>query len=247
MAEALLDDEANAASADGKAASDPAPAGGDAAGDRVRFDAVQLKIGAPMQLQSTYEGERLPGALIGCIRGVSILVHLPRLTTKAFVIEEGQSLIVRMFSETDAYAFKAEILRRCLRPALYLHLALPDQAQRAPVRRNQRVKVHIPASVTRATGGGRFDAVITDLSVAGAKFEAAGAAIAKGEALRIAFSARLGDDEALFACDAQVRSVHAGSDAGRMQFGIEFSQLKLNDRLLVMGMVYMGLTGAPEA
>jgi hypothetical protein len=245
MVEPLFDKETNPVPTDRKTASDPARDGGDLVGDSVCFDTVQLKIGAPVQLQSTYEGECFPGSLVGCIRGVSVLVHIPNLTAKSFVIKEGLSLIVRMFSETNAYAFKAAILQRCVRPAPYVHLGLPDEAQRAPVRRDRRVKVRIPASITRVTDGARFDTVITDLSVTGAKFTASHA-IAKGELLRVAFNTRLGDDEASFACDALVRSVNAGADVDRMQFGIEFSALKLNDRLLLMGIVYLGMTSPPE-
>jgi c-di-GMP-binding flagellar brake protein YcgR len=236
------DKEAKPISTDGKAASEPARDGSTFAGDTVRFDAVHLKIGAPVHLQPTYESERLLGTLIGCIRGVSVLVHIARLPAKSFALEDGQPLIVRMFSETSAYAFKAEILQRCLRPALYLHLRLPDEVQRASVRNGQRIKVQIPAAITLAADGSQIDAMIVDLSVAGARFEAAGSAIAKGDVLRVAFRTRLGADEAMFSCDAQVRSISVVANAARMQFGIEFSSLKLNDRLLLMGMIYIGMT-----
>ncbi|MCK7583311.1 MAG: flagellar brake protein [Chromatiales bacterium] len=86
-------------------------------------------------------------------------------------------MTVRLLTGNTVYGFESRILRVCLSPFPYLHVAYPREFQSMVVRKAQRARTSIIASVENADrvsdNKEPFSAVIGDLSIAGAMPSAA--------------------------------------------------------------------------
>jgi c-di-GMP-binding flagellar brake protein YcgR len=209
---------------------------------------AQLKIGDPIQIQLA--GDRSETRhivrVIGGLPGVSLLVSTPRANGHAMLMREGQGLTVRLMSGNSVFGFESKVVRVCVAPFAYLHVAYPTELASTVVRKAQRASTNIIASVENANriGDAKEPAsvVISDLSVAGASLLAPTPFGAVGDPIMVRMKLTVGGIEKYLALAAVIRGVReregAGSDNTRQRHGVEFQMLEPDDQLVLHGYVY---------
>jgi hypothetical protein len=188
------------------------------------------------RIQICKRAARFDARLIGCIKGVSLLVTEPVERGRRIDFFEGESVEVRMFSGTDIYAFESTIERICVAPVHYLHLSYPRRTRIQPLRRSPWVRLSLPG-IVHCREGARKLALITNLSEDGAQLDAPSALGAENDQLRVSFQIELDDMKRGFGLDARI--MHAGSaEEGMMKYGIAFIALSEEDKVWLKCMVF---------
>jgi c-di-GMP-binding flagellar brake protein YcgR len=135
---------------------------------------LKLQIGELIQLQPRdgEDGRRMQVKVIGYLPGHSLLVTTPRIRDKVMIIREGQPFVVRMMAGNRIVGFASTVLRSCGRPYPYLHLSCPEEMQQIVVRKAQRVRVKLFASLKNDNPDYKTakprSATIVDISTTGA-------------------------------------------------------------------------------
>lgn len=209
---------------------------------------IKLQVGDLIQVQlfSTEPSEpRHIVRVLGFQPGVSLLIHTPRVKGNSLLLREGQLMTIRLLTGNTVYGFESRVLRVCLSPFPYLHVAYPKEFQSTVVRKAQRARTSIIASVENADRVGDnlepFSAIIADLSTAGAMLSATTRMGEAGDSLMVRVKVVVGGIEKYLSLAAVIRGVRerAGEDgAPRHCHGIEFQMLEPGDQLVLHGYVY---------
>lgn len=212
------------------------------------FDDMKLQINSQLQLQITSEllQERLYVKLVGYSKGKSLMVSTPLVDGKVVFMREGQSLIVRAFSGRNAFAFNSNVLRVCNMPFPYLHLAFPVKVQGVAVRKAERVRINIIASISRIQGDKNGDAqpaTIVNLSPAGAMIDARQPLGEIQDQIKIVARIKMDQIDTYLDVPGIIRSITReedteAADFGIVHHGIQFQNLQQNDILLLQSVVY---------
>ena len=137
---------------------------------------------------------------------------------------------------------------RCILPFHYLHLTFPDKAEGVDIRRSPRCRLNLSAVIT-AAGAEASQGTILDIGTVGALIEVAKPLGQDEGMIKIAFSFELHGIPVSLDLSAQVRGKKsaAGSDAAhRHQYGVEFSNLQSNDRLMLGSLVWYEMYEHPQ-
>lgn len=208
---------------------------------------LKLQVGETLQLQPR-DGEdarRLQVRLIGYLPGASLLVTTPTTGGKTMIMREGQPFVVRMMVGNRIVGFTTTILRSCARPFPYLHLAYPEEIEQITVRKAQRVRVKLFASIKN--GNPEFQsekprtATIIDMSTSGAQLVSDQPFGVAGDNIELRCSLKIAGSEKLLSVPAVVRNVHAeqGRDGGEHYYhGLEFATTDEQDTFTLHGYVY---------
>ncbi len=195
--------------------------------------------GMPLQIWERVQvckgGARFDARLIGCIKGVSLLVTVPVREGRRVDFIEGESVEVRMFSGTDIYVFESSIERICVTPVYYLHLAYPLKMKMQPLRRSPWVSVKLPA-IVQCKDGSRKLVLMTNLSMEGAQFDAPATVGEEHDPLRVSFQAEVDDMKKGFGIDARIE--HEGeAEEGMLKYGVSFLDVPEGDKVWLKCMV----------
>jgi c-di-GMP-binding flagellar brake protein YcgR len=209
---------------------------------------LKLQVGDSVQVQlfTTEPNEtRYIVRVLGFQPGVSLLIHTPRAKGNALLLREGQLMTVRLLTGNTVYGFESRILRVCLSPFPYLHVAYPKEFESLVVRKAQRARTTIIASVENADRPGDnkepFPAIIADLSTAGAMLSASMRMGEPGDSIMIRAKFVVGGIEKYLSVAAVIRGVREreGEDGGtRYHHGVEFQMLEPDEQLVLHGYVY---------
>lgn len=180
--------------------------------------------------------------LIGYIRGQSILITTPVESGQRVNMSDGEKVEVRMVTGSNIYVFQSVILRVCVSPSNYFHLAYPASVRAQKLRRSPWASVDLSATVANAQGAHEL-ARIVNLSLDGAQLHIPGKLGEKNDALRITLHVRLDELETTLLLDALIQHVRpARSDQNwgqqLMEYGVEFSGLSTQDELWLRCLVY---------
>lgn len=180
--------------------------------------------------------------LIGYIKGLSILITTPVDEGQKVIMADGEMVEVRMVTGSNIYVFQSVILRVCISPSHYFHLAYPASVRAQKLRRSPWARVDLSASVTNAQGAQEL-AHIVNLSLGGAQLHIPGALGGKNDSLRIAFHVSVDELETTLVLDAliqHVRPAKSGQNWGQQlrEYGVEFCNLSTQDALWIRSLVY---------
>ncbi|MGD9786816.1 MAG: flagellar brake protein [Sulfuricellaceae bacterium] len=195
------------------------------------WDRVQIR------LPGTARGKILYSHLIGYVKGTTILLTLPRDGEHWVSVPEGEMVEVRNLTGNHIYVFRSEVLRVSLGGVPYMHLRYPLQVQRQQLRRAPWAKTSLAVTVTAADGH-RAEGHITNLSSSGAHLAAYSRLGGKDDALRLAFRVECGAATAELELGAVIRREAEGSEAGLLEYGVEFQGLAEETVLWLKCMVY---------
>jgi len=212
------------------------------------YSDLKIQVGETLQLQPRdgEEGRRLQVKLIGYLPGASLLVTTPTVGGKTMIMREGQPFVVRMMAGKRIVGFTTTILRSCARPFPYLHLAYPSEVEQITVRKAQRVRVRLFASIKNSNPEFQFDkpqsATIIDISTAGALLVAGAQLGAAEDRIGVRCALKIGGHEKLLSLPAIIRNVHVGHSeehgASSYFHGLEFDIEDEQNGFALHGYVY---------
>lgn len=214
------------------------------------YEEMKPKVGDPVQLnvKTSTASERYSVSLVGFVKGRTVIVTAPVLNGSIVLMREGQSVIVRSFSGTDAYAYASSVLRVCNSPVPYLHLAYPKSVKGVAIRKAVRAQFSLVGSVVNkqeAEPAKGYAVMITDISVSGASFTTSEAIATKGDEITLTFRAKPNDVESYPIIHCIVRSIvdegGIGGDTLKLQYGVQFKDLPQDMALLLQNMIYKKL------
>jgi c-di-GMP-binding flagellar brake protein YcgR len=218
------------------------------------LDAIHLQIGSKLQL-TTEQSSRPPyfATLIGYLTGAAVLVRTPTENGLSVAFHEGEPLTVRVFSDIHVYSFKTFVDRVLVSPFPCLCLAFPKTVSGVALRKAMRVKVDIPAQVTRPAAGAppQTSAVsLTNLSIVGAQVESE---LKLGEIqdeieISFAFVSRTGHQEVKVKTFAAIRNLKApkadsSGQRNRYTHGVEFLKLDPTEQVMLQNLIYEAFMG----
>lgn len=209
------------------------------------LDATKVRVGDPLQMQSSAEAPRLVVKLIGYLKNRGLIVSLPESDGEFVMLKEGQSFIVRFFSGQSAYAFTTTVSKQTSVPFPHVHLAYPREVRGLEIRKNSRIDVELIAAVT-AEGETKVSAgKITNLSTGGAAMRAKGRLGRKGDMVNIKFKLLINDIQTYTIFDALICAISEDQGDPGMPFlhGIQFVDPEQNMTLAVAAYVYQKLLG----
>ena len=220
------------------------------------FESMHLKIGDRLQVQppASLKAERCNVRLIGYLPHSSLLMTAPQAPNGVRLeLIEGDSLVVRVFSSQNAYAFGCDVLRVNKLPYPYVHTSYPESVQGTVIRKAPRVQTKIPVEV-RAQDAEQAPVpmVITNLSADGAQLHGRLRGIELGEHLHLTFSVQLHQVDFLLAVTASIRTVSTGvaspkTSTPKAHVGLQFVDLLPRDRVLLQSLVYQNMIEQPHS
>lgn len=206
-----------------------------------------LQVGNTLQIQFMGDsaGQRCHAQLIGYMTDHSLLITTPRRDGKVMLLREGQTLVVRMLSGNNVYAFSTIILCSCTRPYPYLHLSYPKEWEKIVVRKAHRTRTNLLASVQAGNidneTGESVPAVIVDLSTTGALLKSDKRFGEAGDTVTINTRLSVGDVTEHLNIPAVIRNIHRNRRAGDKDdysFGVEFQSMDQHHGVVLHGYVY---------
>lgn len=236
-----------------------APAGGGenaAAGPPKIFTFADMKLGVgdrlQIQLPTHLRSERAFVKVVGYLENVSLIVTAPSRNGSRLTLLENEILVVRAFTRQSAFAFNCSILRVCKLPFDYLHLSFPRRIQGTVIRKSTRVRAGFDAELAAAapSGTSATRATIVNISSTGALVSAPEPLGAAGDTLTLRFRVHLHDVDSGLEVAAKILNV-AQEDGTEPEcvyrHGIEFQNLKPNDRMIVTSFVYQQIIENPRS
>lgn len=212
------------------------------------YSDLKIQVGETLQLQPR-DGEdsrRLQVKLIGYVRGASLLVTTPTIGGKTMFMREGQPFVVRMLAGKRIVGFTSTILRTCTRPFPYLHMAYPEQVEQITVRKAERVRVKLFASLKNANPDYQFEkprsGTIIDISTTGALMVAGEPLGVSGDEVVVRCALKIGGNEKLLSLPGVMRNIHVGQSeehgSGSYYHGLEFRITEEQETFALHGYVY---------
>jgi c-di-GMP-binding flagellar brake protein YcgR len=198
-------------------------------------------VGETLQMQSLGEiTSRYYVKCIGYFEKQSILISAPVVDGKIPLIKEGTPFKFRAFFGKNISHFNATVLRSCFAPYAYMHLSYPTFVQVREIRKAQRVKVDLIASVKTLPEkeGVGVATRIVDLSEFGALIQSNSNVWHPGDRIKLIF--RLDTDEYMMP-EAIVRNVTPKKDDTNKEvynFGLEFDNLERRDSVYLRSYIF---------
>ena len=180
--------------------------------------------------------------LLGVHEGHSIIVTTPD-PAKGLVPTEGALYRFRSFSGESIYEFSALMLKQCVDPYNYLHLAWPLErhVQNRDLRAAVRVKTDLPCMVYPGTqANGKFaKGTLTNLSTGGAAIRLNDDLSVFYDEVRVVFRLAVANEEVLI--EAKARPVRKPEETVERVMGVSFSALALPEKLALHAYVHTAL------
>lgn len=168
------------------------------------LDRINLHIGDPIQLQVGNKCHFV--TLIGYLKGQSFIVTMPDESESFIWPDNGQSIVVRFFSDKLPYAFDTVVNRVMTEPFLHLHLAYPKAMQVLKERQYDRVLVNITGTAD-IPDGESISCVVHDISMGGALIALNGQTGAVNDLLLLTLRVVVNGVEYVLSLDSEIRSV----------------------------------------
>ena len=212
----------------------------------ITMEEVRWQIGDTLWLQLAEDAaQRYAVNLVGCLPSRSILVTAPQKDGKQLFMRDGQAFVVRALTGRRAYAFSSQLLKYQQTPFVYLHLAMPREVRSTVIRQATRVPVGAEGYL-EVDGNTPVAASVIDLSLAGASLVATSlsgrVAAQKGVVGRLRFVASVADQQLTLDLRVVLRTVEALGEADFYQYGVEFSNMTVRDKLVLSAYVYQELS-----
>jgi c-di-GMP-binding flagellar brake protein YcgR len=220
----------------------------DAKTQEYEFEQMNLQVGGRLQLitHRTLRPVQHFSTVIGWLRDEYMIVKIPMEQNAPIAMLEGDKLTIRVFSGVTVCSFSAVVLRVFQRPLLYAHVTFPTNIQGTSLRTAMRVKVEIPAQLTREDGV-QASVFLTNLSVSGALIESSQPLARETETVGLNFTllAQPGQHQVRINTQALVRNVSvAAAPNGQEEvfaYGVQFTSLDPVHFTMLQNLTYEAL------
>jgi len=205
---------------------------------------LKMQVGEVLQLQRRdgVSDARLQVRLIGYLSGSSLIVTTPEVDGRVMIIREGQPFIVRMMVGNRIVGFTSTVRRVCSRPFPYLHLSYPEEMEQITVRKAQRVRVRLFASLKNSNPAFQSDkarpVTVVDISTSGALMLSDERLGESGDTVVVSCALKIGEAEKLLTLPAVIRNVHVDASDNSFHHGLEFVLENQQDVFALHGYVY---------
>lgn len=206
-----------------------------------------INVGDTLQLNFEHDKKLKHYArLIGYLPNKSLLVTCPRCDGKQLSLKVGQSVQVRMLSDSSVLGFNTRILCLAQQPYSYLHLEYPFSTGKIVVRRAQRIMTKLIVSVLPenidGSAGKPVSAASYDISTCGALLESPVNLGNVGDLLTLTMRLSFGRSSEYITVPAMVRHVrfdkHPETKKRVYFHGVEFRILEQHDNIVLHGYIY---------
>jgi hypothetical protein len=213
-------------------------------------DGIKPQVGERVQLRLVGRNRNshiyYQSRLIGYIRELTVLITTPVANGKRIDIIDGEILECSMINGSHIHIFESEVIRVCASPSHYLHLRYPAVVKMQKLRNGPRAKVNIGASVTD-TNGKVEKGHILNLSPDGAQIIMPSHVGGNGQTLTVSFPANADGLNSTLTLTGLIQHVrplktnHDGEQGSpeKLEYGIAFSNIREEEKLWLMCIVYL--------
>ncbi|MCP4270735.1 MAG: flagellar brake protein [Gammaproteobacteria bacterium] len=211
---------------------------------------LAAEIGTEMQVEITDSGSRSKLIMVGIVPDQYLLFQIPEknISSKTLKIFEENSIInIRCISRGIAFGFNSIIMGATIRPDTLLFVKYPEFIQQQSIRKNQRVKCLLPATLNQDAIS--IQGTIADLSSSGCHFQTQ-KSLLDNEQISILqpdtfikIAILLPAVEVTKDIPAQIKNTF--SDLEKVQLGIEFTKVDQNTNKLIENFVNMSFEIPP--
>jgi len=181
--------------------------------------------------------------LAGRLDGSSLMIVWPSDRDGLVPMRAGERVEVKFFSERELVIFQVDVGLCCFRPRPYLHLNWPKEVGAVEVRTVARIPMAKPAVLVRApvdgSPGEQVPGKVVDLSLGGAALVSPNGALVVGELAELLLT--INPDSGRVAVHVRprcaVRSRRELPAGEGFQYGIQFLEPTINDRLVLLAIV----------
>ncbi|HEY1148233.1 MAG TPA: flagellar brake protein [Pseudoduganella sp.] len=220
----------------------------DAKTQEIEFEQMNLQVGGRIQLLThrTLRPIQHFSSVIGWVRDEYMIVKIPSEHGAPIAMLEGDKLTIRVFSGVNVCSFAAVVLRVFQRPLQYAHVSFPANIQGTSLRTAMRVKVEIPAQLTRDDGS-QASVSLTNLSVSGALVESSVPLARETETVSLNFTllSRPDHHEVRINTQALVRNVSVAAGPNGQDevfaYGVQFTSLDPVHFTMLQNLTYEAL------
>ncbi|WP_395405092.1 flagellar brake protein [Pseudoduganella sp. UC29_106] len=220
----------------------------DAKTQEIEFEQMNLQVGGRIQLLThrTLRPMQHFSSVVGWVRDEFMIVKIPMENGAPIAMLEGDKLTIRVFSGVNVCSFSAVVLRVFQRPLLYAHVTFPANIQGTSLRTAMRVKVEIPAQLTRDDGA-QTSVFLTNLSVSGALIESSVPLARETETVSLDFTllSRPDQHQVRINTQALVRNVSVAAGPNGQDevfaYGVQFTSLDPVHFTMLQNLTYEAL------
>ena len=209
-----------------------------------KFNDMQLRVGSSLQFNLTSNKTSHTVALIGYVKDVTLMVMSPWAAqqTGSHLIE-GDQVLVRLFSGQSAFSFTVFVKTIIKIPFPYLHLSFPGHILGQAIRKSQRIKTDINATVSN----NQNSAIISDLSTTGARIVTDSSLGEPGTKIELSFTAEIYGKETpiLLQCVIKSLNISKENDQDKLYFGVEFIDLQSDQDFTLQNLIYQEIVEHP--
>ncbi|MFB9884913.1 flagellar brake protein [Balneatrix alpica] len=214
---------------------------------QVRLEELGLHIGDPLYIETLSPVTRYVVRLIGYISGQSMLVTAPLSQGRAIMLKEGKPLKVKLLADNKVCGFSTQVLKPCLTPFNYLHLAFPKELDVLEYRKATRINLRLIVSldeIVEHSMPGRWPrpAICTDISTTGARISSNEPLAEIGQSLYMTARLSIAGVEQVVRVPLLIRNRTLEEDEGGQviyHHGTEFDgELDEETKVTVTGFVY---------
>lgn len=210
------------------------------------FKDLKLNVNDVFNIEPLSSKKRYPVRLIGYTEKKSVLVSVPRLKGKDFLLNDGALLRVRLIADNYACGFETRVLASHNSPYLYMHLEYPRTLEAVAVRKASRVRMSLPVEISEQEEGaviGKWprNETIVDVSNTGARVQSLHPLAPVGSEVILKFSVTVDTIERKLEVPAIIRNIAEVTDphmGEAYQYGVQFESLSDDDRVYICGFVY---------
>jgi hypothetical protein len=137
----------------------------------IEFEDMNLQVGVRLQILQNANDRPVVrySSLIGFVTSEYILLKLPDESGAALDIEEGASVVVRVFSGVSVFTFDSRVESVVRAPRSFLMMSFPPAIHKVGLRKAVRVKTNLPVQVLTPLDTDTFKmATLSDVSLSGA-------------------------------------------------------------------------------
>jgi c-di-GMP-binding flagellar brake protein YcgR len=212
----------------------------------VPFDEMNLQVGARLQVLLVRDVKPIQYfcALVGFVKGEYLIVRQPP-NIQASPFREGDKLTVRVFSGVKVCSFNVTVLRLFDQPSHYFHASFPDRVIGTSLRSAMRIKVDIPATITKPADAAFKPAsvLLDNVSVSGALMASAMEVGKQDEQIELQFAlfSRPLDLEMAITAKAVIRNVSVieeNVEEKKYLTGAEFIGLDATSQIVLQNLAY---------
>lgn len=206
------------------------------------LEATKIRVGDPLQMQSSAEAPRLLVRLIGYLKGRGMIVTVPGSDGEFVMLKEGQSFVCRFFSGQNAYAFTTTVSKQTSVPFPHLHLSYPREVRGLEIRKGSRIDVELIAAVTMDHGGEakQGSGKIVNISIGGGALRSKTPLGYKGDVINVKFKIQVGEVQTYIVVDSIIRAVSQEASDPAMPYlhGLQFMEPEPNMAMALTAFVY---------